>query len=93
MDGTALSAAIISAVISAAVTYSIVRRQWWRASGAVAMGSSALLNLVTEGSQSHAEHKAVFAASITLLAFFLIAAFADARARRRGLGTKRSPSG
>ena len=93
MDGTALSAVIISAAISATVTYSVLRRQWWRASGTAAMGSAVLLNLVTEGNQSHSEHKAVFAATITLFAFFAIAAFADARARRRGFGTKRSPTG
>jgi hypothetical protein len=83
VDSTALLTGIFGAAMGAAVCYRVVKHQWWKAVGVIAIGSASLLNIVTEGVTSHAERRARFVATMILLACFAIAAVLDARARRR----------
>ena len=83
LDSAALLAATFAAIYGAVVTYLAGQRQWWMASGVFAFGVGTLLNIVTEGNKSRAEHNAVFATSLVLLAYFLIAVTAGRRAQRR----------
>jgi hypothetical protein len=83
LDSRALVAAGVGAVFGVLVTYLAGRRQWWKVSGAFALGVGWLLNVVTEGNKSQAEHNAVFATSILLFSYFLIVVVTDRRAQRR----------
>ena len=83
MDSRALIAALFGAAFGAAVAYRIVRRQWWDASGICALGTAALLGIVTEGNKSRLEHNVVFAVELVLLACFAVAVRAGIRARRQ----------
>jgi hypothetical protein len=83
LDSRALLAATVAAIYGAVVAQWAGQRQWWKASGVFAFGVGMLLNIVTEGNKSRAEHNAVFAASLVLLTYFLIAVTADRRAQRR----------
>jgi len=84
LDSNALFAAVVVAIPGVAVIYSLAMRQWWIASGVFAFGAMWLLNIVTEGNKSQAEHNVVLATSLLLLAYFLIVVGAAAkRAQRR----------
>jgi peptidoglycan/LPS O-acetylase OafA/YrhL len=84
MDSTALIAAIFGSAFGAGISYWVVKHQKWKAIGLLALGGAALLNIVTQGKQSHWEHIAVFDTTIVLMACFWIAVVADRRARRKG---------
>jgi hypothetical protein len=86
MDGTALIAAVIGAVVCVAVAKVVVNRQWWNASGMLALGGVFLMNIVTGGNHSRSEHSVIFAASMILLGYWAIVVVASARARRRARG-------
>lgn len=92
MDGTALFAAIYGVAYGVIATYLVVKRQWWKAIGSSAISGALLLNIVTQGNQSHLEHTVVFGVSVILIACFIacfaIVANADARTRRRTLQAK-----
>jgi hypothetical protein len=79
MDSRALFAAIFGAAFGALISYSVVKRRWWKAVGIFAMGGMILLVTVTEGNRSHLEHNVVFGAELILVACFAIAVVADAR--------------
>jgi hypothetical protein len=83
LDGKALLAAVFGAIYGGLVISLAGRRQWRMASGISAFGIAWLLNVVTEGNKSRAEHNVVFATSLLLLAYCLIAFAAGRRARRR----------
>lgn len=85
MDSTALVAAIFGTALGALVAYCVVRRRWWKAAGSLALGGASLLNIVTQGNQSHLEHRVVLDATMILIACFAIAAIGDARAWHRAL--------
>jgi hypothetical protein len=89
MDSTALVTAIFGAALGAVVAYCVVKRRWWKAAGILALGGASLMNIVTEGNQSHLEHRLVLDATMILFACcfacFVIAAIGDARARHRTL--------
>jgi hypothetical protein len=82
LDSKALVAAAVGALFGVLVTPLAGRRQWWKASGAFAFGVGWLLNVVTEGNKSRAEHNVVFATSLLLFAYFLMVVLADRRAQR-----------
>lgn len=84
MDSKALLAATFTAIYAALVTSLAGQRQWWMASGIFAFGVATLLNVVTEGNKSRAEHNGVLATSLLLFAYFVIAVTASRRAQRRG---------
>jgi hypothetical protein len=83
MDSTVLVAAAIGAAVCVAVAKLVVNRQWWNASGMLALGSVFLMNIVTGGNHSRPEHRMVFAASMILLGYWAIVVIANARAPRR----------
>jgi hypothetical protein len=84
MDAQALVAALVGATTAAAVCYRAGKREWWAASGLLAIGAAALLNAVTEGNRSHFEHSVVFSISLSLLLWFAIAVGVHhSRIRRR----------
>jgi hypothetical protein len=83
LDSKALLAAVFGAIFGAVVTYLAGQRQWRTASGFFAVGVGWLLNVVTEGNKSRAEHNVVFATSLLLLAYFLIVVVSGRRAQRR----------
>ncbi len=85
MDRQALVTAVFGAAIGALGCYLLVKRSWWRAIGALAIGGAALLNLVTEGAHSRGEDTVKFAATGILMALFVVACVS---ARRR---SARSP--
>jgi hypothetical protein len=82
LDSRALVAAAVGALFGVLVTYLAGRHQWRKASGAFALGTGWLLNVVTEGNKSQAEHNVVFATSLLLFTYFLVVVFADRRAQR-----------
>jgi hypothetical protein len=86
MDGKALAAGIFSVIMSALAAYQAVTHRRWEASGVAAFGCGALLNIVTEGNHSHAEHNVVFAVSLTLLAYYLITVLTAWKTRRHQSG-------
>jgi hypothetical protein len=51
----------------------VVRHDWWRAAGSLAIPAAALLNLITEGPHSRAEDLAKFAATATLMVILVVA--------------------
>jgi len=84
MDAQALVAALVGAATWAAVCYRAGKREWWAASGLLAIGAAALLSIVTEGNRSHFEHSVVFYVSVSLILWFAIAVVVhQARIRRR----------
>jgi Sec-independent protein secretion pathway component TatC len=83
MDSTALFAAI--GVVGVAVTYGVVKRQWWEASAICACGTAFLLGVVIGGNRSRLEHNVVLAMQLILLAYFAVAVRARMKARRRNL--------
>ena len=86
MDSTALFTAAIGAAVCVAVAKLIVNRQWWNASGMLALGSVFLMNILTGGNHSRTEHGMIFTGSMILLGYWAIVVVANARARRRTRG-------
>jgi hypothetical protein len=83
MDPTALITAV-SAAIGAFGCYCLVRRDWSRAAGLLALGAADLLNLISEGTRSPGEKSVVFYTQVGLVVIFLVAFFAGQRRSRRG---------
>lgn len=48
------------------------RRDWWPASGVLAIGAAALLKITTQGDASNAEASVIFAVSMGLLAWCVV---------------------
>ena len=74
MDRQALITALFGVAVGAMGCYSLFRRAWWRATGSLAIGAAALLNLITEGPHSSGEDLAKFAATSMLMLIFIAAA-------------------
>jgi len=55
------------------VAHLLVRRHWWRATGWLALGTAALLNLITEGTHSTGEDIAKDAVTAGLLVICVVA--------------------
>jgi hypothetical protein len=87
VDSTALFAAIMGAAYGAMVVYRLAKGQRWMATAAAAIGSVILANLVTLGSGSRLEHRAILIASVALTILFLAASGAAQKERERDLGT------
>jgi len=81
MDTAAI--ALLAVAFGAFAVYLVVKRQWWQASGAFALGTALLLMLATAGNHSRPEHDIVLAISAPLMVYFLAIAAVLARARRR----------
>jgi hypothetical protein len=83
LDSRALFAAALGVCLGALFVRVAGRGQWWPLSGALAFGAGTLLNVVTQGNKSRTEHNVVFATSLLLLAYWLIAFIAGRRKRRQ----------
>ena len=83
VDTQALVIALFGVAIGAIGCYLLVRREWWRATGFLAIGVAALLNLTTEGPHSPREDLAKSAATAVLAGIFVVALVAHARQLRR----------
>jgi hypothetical protein len=83
MDTQALVAGLVGVALGASVCYRLVRRQWWAASSGLAICAEVLLQTVTEGNRSHLEHTVVWAVSMSLLLWFVIAIAAHQRLVRQ----------
>jgi hypothetical protein len=83
VDTTAAFLAILGSGYCAGIVYWAARRQWWSASGLMAVSAWTLLNIVTRGDHSPIEHNVVFAAELIAFAYFLIATAADRRGSKR----------
>jgi hypothetical protein len=83
VDSTAAFLAILGSGYCAGIVYWAARRQWWSASGLMAVSAWTLLNIVTRGDHSPIEHNVVFAAELIAFAYFLIATAADRRGSKR----------
>jgi len=87
MDSTVLFGATgLGAAVCVIVAYLLVHRQWWNASGMLALNSAFLVIIVTGGNQSRSEHRVTFAASAILFGYGMIVAAASVRAQRRARG-------
>lgn len=73
MDSQALVTGLFGVAIGAIGCYFVVRRDWWRATGSLAIPAAALLNLITEGPHSRSEDLVKFAATATLMVVFVVA--------------------
>jgi hypothetical protein len=82
LDSKSLLAVIIGVGMGVGVTYWAGQRHWWKASGVFAFGAMLVLNVVTEGNKSRAEHNVVLATSLLLLAYFLFVVVVDKRPQR-----------
>jgi hypothetical protein len=71
MDRQALIAALFGVAVGVIGGYFLVRRDWWRATGTLAIGAAALLNLITEGNQSRYEDLVKLAATASLMVIFV----------------------
>lgn len=60
----------------------LLRRDWCRATGWLAFGTAASLNLITEGTHSSRENLVKDAATATLIVIFVIAAVVHQRRAR-----------
>jgi hypothetical protein len=89
MEVQALIAGVLGLGIGAAICYLLVRRDWLAATGALAVGATALLAIVTEGNRSHSEHSIVFAVSVSLILYFAVTAVIR---QRRARSDKRQDS-
>ena len=83
VDSVALVAAIFSAASSAAVTYRVVKRQWWAASVQCALAIAILPAMVTERNPSLLEHRVVLFAGLALFPCLAVAAMVHRRWRGR----------
>jgi uncharacterized membrane protein len=86
LDSNALFATVVIAIPGVGVICLVAMRQWWIASGVFALGAIWLLNILTEGNKSQAEHNVVLATSLLLLAYFLIVVGAAAKRAQRRAG-------
>lgn len=82
MDRQALIAALFGVAIGAVGCYFLIGRDWWRATGGLALGAAALLNLITEGTRSLAEDVAKFGATAGLMVIFVVAVVVHQRRPR-----------
>ena len=83
VDSAALAAAIFSAASGAAVTYRVLKRQWWAASVQCAFAIAVLPAIVTGGNRSRLEFRVVLFAELALIACLAIAAMVHRRWRGR----------
>jgi dihydrofolate reductase len=83
MDRQALITALSGVALGAVGGYFLIRRDWWRATGSLALGAAALLNLITEGARSPGEDLAKFAATAGLMAIFIVALFVHQGRKQR----------
>ena len=83
MDGRAAIATLLGVAIGTGLAVCVGKRQWWSASALCALGTALELGIVTEGNHSRVEHDVVFAVELLLLTFWLVAARARMRTRRR----------
>lgn len=83
MNGYVLVAGIFSAVIGGSVTFQAVRRNWWAASGQLAIGVIFITNIATSGNRSRTEHTIVFWVSIILVVFLGFAVYMNSKNKRR----------
>jgi len=81
VDGRLAVAAFFGVFYAAIVTYCVLKRRWWRASGTLAIGIVMVLGAATEGNHSRPEHNIVFAVSLLLLAWFLVTLIKAQRSR------------
>ena len=70
MNGQVLVAGIFGAVIGGSVTFQAVQRNWWAASGQLAIGANFIADFATSGNHSRTEHAIVLWVSIVLLILF-----------------------
>ena len=82
MDRQALITALFGVAIGATGCYLLVRRDWWRATGGLALGLAALLNLITEGPHSPGEDLAKFTVTAGLMVIFVVAVVVHQRRAR-----------
>lgn len=87
-DSTAPFMAVMWAGICVALAYQVLTRRWWTAIALVVLGAQTVLNVMTEGDHSKLEHRAVFVANLVAIAYFLIAAAIDDKARKRSRGSR-----
>jgi hypothetical protein len=82
MDSQALVTALFGVAIGAISYHFVARRDWWRATGSLAIPAAALLNLITEGPHSRDEDLVKFAATATLMVIFVVASAVHHRRAR-----------
>jgi hypothetical protein len=89
MDRQALITALFGVATGAVGCHFLIRRDWFRATGALALGAAALLNLITEGTHSPSEDLAKDAVTAGLMVIFVVAVLLHqrlARLRARSIG-------
>ncbi len=74
MDRQALVTGLFGVIIGAIGWHFLVRRVWWRATGSLAFGAAALLNMITEGPHSPGEDLVKLAVTMGLLVIFVVTA-------------------
>jgi hypothetical protein len=84
MGRSVLITALSGAVIGACGCYRLVRRDWWRATGLLALGAAVSLSLIGEGTRSPGEKSLAFYATIGLVVISTVAVLAGERRRGRG---------
>jgi len=72
MDRQALTTGLFGVAIGSIGCYLLVRRYWWRATGWLALGAAALLNMITEGSHSPGEDLVKVAVTAGLMLIFVV---------------------
>ena len=72
MDRQALIAGLLGAAVGTIGCYFLVRRDWWRAIGWLAVGAAALLSMITEGSHSPGEDLVKDAVTMGLMVIFVV---------------------
>jgi len=82
MDRQALITALFGVAIGAVGCRFLLRRDWWRATGWLALGAAALLNLITEGPHSQRANFVKDAATATLMVIFVMAVVVHQRRAR-----------
>jgi hypothetical protein len=83
MDSQALITALFGAAIGAIGCYFLVGRHWWRAAGLLAIGSAALLNMITEGPHSPGEDTLKWVATVSFMVIFAVALAVQSVQQRR----------
>jgi hypothetical protein len=82
MDRQALLSGLFGIAIGAIGCYCLVRRAWLRATGVLAVGTAALLNMTTGGSHSPVEDLAKWVVTTGLMVIFTVAVVVDGRSAR-----------
>jgi hypothetical protein len=72
VDRQALVTGLFGVGIGAIGCRFLVIRDWWRATGWLALGAAALLNMITEGPRSPGEDLIRVAATMGLMAVFVV---------------------